>query len=64
VDYGMALKSRCEWKELKIMRSLNIRSNLSPTEKKYFFKLPTLLFPFSPSLSKPSTLLRKITLNQ
>ncbi|MBT2727136.1 NERD domain-containing protein [Bacillus sp. ISL-75] len=35
----MALKSRCESKELKIMRSLNIRSNLSPTEKKYFFKL-------------------------
>ena len=35
----MALKSRSESKELKIMRSLNIRSNLSSKEKKYYFKL-------------------------
>ncbi|MEH7504982.1 nuclease-related domain-containing protein [Neobacillus drentensis] len=35
----MALKSRSESSELKIMRSLNMRSNLSPKEKKYYFKL-------------------------
>ncbi|MFL6554587.1 MAG: nuclease-related domain-containing protein [Bacillus sp. (in: firmicutes)] len=35
----MALKSRSESVELKIMRSLNMRSNLSPKEKKYYFKL-------------------------
>ena len=34
-----ALKSRSESDELKIMRALNTRSNLSPKEKKYYFKL-------------------------
>lgn len=35
----MALKSRSESAELKIMRSLNTRGDLSPKEKKYYFKL-------------------------
>ncbi|MEH7746484.1 nuclease-related domain-containing protein [Neobacillus drentensis] len=35
----MALKSRSESVVLKIMRSLNTRSNLSTKEKKYYFKL-------------------------
>lgn len=35
----MALKSRSESDELKIMRSLNMRTNLSTKEKKYYFKL-------------------------
>jgi transcriptional regulator len=35
----MALKSRSESNALKIMRSLNTRSNLSTKEKKYYFKL-------------------------
>jgi len=35
----MALKSRSESKELKIMRALNARSNLTSKEKKYYFKL-------------------------
>jgi len=35
----MAFKDRSESTELKIMRALNARSNLSPKEKKYYFKL-------------------------
>ncbi|MBV7505939.1 NERD domain-containing protein [Bacillus sp. sid0103] len=35
----MLLKSRSESVELKIMRSLSIQSNLSPKERKYYFKL-------------------------
>ncbi|WP_231507606.1 nuclease-related domain-containing protein [Bacillus sp. UNC41MFS5] len=35
----MPLKYRSESTELKIMRALNARSNLSSKEKKYYFKL-------------------------
>jgi ribosomal protein S27AE len=35
----MAVKSRSESNELIIMKALNTRSNLSPKEKKYYFKL-------------------------